>query len=365
MDSKKEFNILIVDDEVEYQQAFSYILSGHGFQTLTCSDGYTALDLLKDNDIDLVMTDLKMPKMDGMELVRRVKELYPTIEIMVVTAFGTIESAVQSIKYGATGYFVKGSDPEGLILDINRMAKIKRLEKDKRILLHQNTMSADFFLESKSPLLQEVLHTCQKAANSDINVLILGESGVGKEVFANYIHRMSDRQNEHFIPVNCQVFGDGTVESELFGHEKGAFTGATDRRIGRFEEANYGTLFLDEIGDLPKNIQGKLLRVLENRSVERVGSNKSIDLDIRLISATNKNLHDEIENGNFREDLLYRINTLTITIPPLRHRKEDLPDLITFFLNKIGQEQKKKSMQYPMKRSSFCSAMIIREMFAS
>lgn len=356
MNNRKEFNILIVDDETEYQQAFSYILSSQGFQTITCSDGYAALELLKDNDIDLVMTDLKMPKMDGMELVHRVKELYPAIEIMVVTAFGTIESAVQSIKYGATGYFVKGSDPEGLILDINRMAKIKELEKDKRILLHQNTVSTDFFLESRSPVLQEVLHTCKKAADSGINVLLLGESGVGKEVFANYIHRMSERKNQHFIPVNCQVFGDGTIESELFGHEKGAFTGATDRRIGRFEEANYGTLFLDEIGDLPKNIQGKLLRVLESRTIERVGSNKPINLDIRLICATNKDLQDEIVYGNFREDLLYRINALTITIPPLRQRKEDLPELTAFFLEKISKEQKKKITEISNETKAFLTA---------
>ncbi len=341
----KDFSILIVDDEIEYLRVFSYILTSNGFSVVTASDGQSALNQLRESEIDLVMTDLKMPGMDGLTLIQKVKESYPGIEIMVITAFGTIESAVQAMKYGATGYFVKSSDPDSLLMDINRMVKIKSLEKSNQILQKQNAEDNDLFLDSKNPEILSLLETCQKAASSGINVLLLGESGVGKEVFANYIHRMSDRKDRHFIPVNCQVFAEGMVESELFGHERGSFTGALGRRIGRFEEANFGTLFLDEIGDLPLNIQGKLLRTLETKTIERVGSNRPIDLDLRRISATNKDLSREIAAGTFREDLLYRINTLTVTIPPLRRRKEDLPGLIQYFLLRIGRDQKKKIVE--------------------
>lgn len=341
-DIKNDFTILIVDDEPEYQRAFSFILTSAGYQVLTCSNGQEALELLSRSPIDLVMTDLKMPGMDGMELVRQVKATYPSIEIMIITAFGTIESAVEAMKHGATGYFIKSNDPSTLLLDINRMAKIKTLEKDNQILRQQSHPDNAPFLASKNPEFRRLLETCKKAAISGINVLLLGESGVGKEVIAQYIHQLSDRSNKPFIPVNCQVFADGMVESELFGHEKGAFTGADQRRIGRFEAANHGTLFLDEIGDLPVSTQGKLLRTLESKTVERIGSNQPIDLDLRLISATNKDLKHEIEDGLFREDLLYRINTLTLTIPPLRSRREDIPDLIQYFLRHIELEQKKK-----------------------
>lgn len=340
--ANKDFSILVVDDEIEYQRAFSMILSRNGFKVLTCSDGHAALNILSENEVDLVMTDLKMPGMDGLTLIQEVKRKYPTIELMVITAFGSIESAVQAIKYGATGYFIKSSDPEGLIIDINRMVRIKSLEKSNQILLQQQSNEDDLFLETRTPAFRQVLDTCKKAAASNINVLLLGESGTGKEVLAKYIHRCSGRSNHHLIPVNCQVFGEGTIESELFGHEKGSFTGALGRRIGRFEEANHGTLFLDEIGDLPLSVQGKLLRTLESRTIERVGSNSPIELDLRLICATNKDLQAEITRERFREDLFYRINTLTITLPPLRERKPDLPILIPYFLRRICQEQKKR-----------------------
>lgn len=340
--ANKDFSILVVDDEIEYQRAFSMILSRNGFKVLTCSDGHAALNILSENEVDLVMTDLKMPGMDGLTLIQEAKRKYPTIELMVITAFGSIESAVQAIKYGATGYFIKSSDPEGLIIDINRMVRIKSLEKSNQILLQQQSNEDDLFLETRTPAFRQVLDTCKKAAASNINVLLLGESGTGKEVLAKYIHRCSGRSNHHLIPVNCQVFGEGTIESELFGHEKGSFTGALGRRIGRFEEANHGTLFLDEIGDLPLSVQGKLLRTLESRTIERVGSNSPIELDLRLICATNKDLQAEITRERFREDLFYRINTLTIILPPLRERKPDLPILIPYFLRRICQEQKKR-----------------------
>lgn len=342
---QKNYRILIVDDEIEYQRVFAYMLQKNGYSVLTCSGGKEALELLAKNEIDLVMTDLKMPDMDGIELIRQVKLAYEDMDIMIVTAFGSIESAVDAMKYGATGYSIKNSEPEALLLDIDRMSKIRILERENRILSQQTISGSDMFLQSENPHFKEILETCKQVAASDINILILGESGVGKEVISRYIHNLSTRKEKHFIPVNCQVFAEGMLESELFGHEKGAFTGALGKRIGRFEEANQGTLFLDEIGDIPLSLQGKLLRVLESKEIERVGSNKSIELDIRLISATNKNLDRAIAQGTFREDLLYRINTLTLTVPPLRERKEDLPMLVDYFVRRIEKEQKKKIVE--------------------
>lgn len=342
MERNKSFHILVADDEEEYQTVFSMILSEHGYDVVTCANGEDALRILCSQEINLIMTDLKMPGMSGLELIQRAKEYDRDVEIMVITAFGSIESAVQAMKFGANGYFVKSSDPpETLLADVARIAKIKRLQTSNEILRQQRP-SPQIFLNTKNKQFEEILDNCEKAASTGINILLLGESGVGKEVIANYIHSKSERSDNHLIAVNCQVFSDGTIESELFGHEKGSFTGAVGKRIGRFEEANFGTLFLDEIGDLPIPTQGKLLRTLERRAIERVGSNKSIDLNIRLISATNKDLNEEIRQGRFREDLLYRINALTITIPPLRERKEDLPGLIDFFLQGIERDQKKK-----------------------
>lgn len=340
-ESKKDFSILIVDDEVEYQNVFTLLLEAEGYRVASCSGGQEALRIVREQNISLVMTDLKMPGMDGVELVRRIKEMDELINIMIITAYGSIGSAVEAMKVGASGYFLKGSDStESLLADVNRLFTIGRLKKDNAIL-REKVQTNDVFLQSTSPRFIETLSLCEKVADGNINVLLLGESGVGKEVMAEYIHRKSQRSSSHLIPVNCQSFSSGLIESELFGHEKGAFTGALQKRIGRFEEANHGTLFMDEIGDLPLPTQSKLLRVLENKKIERIGSNKSIDLDIRLISATNKDLDEMVERGEFRQDLLYRINAMTIRIPPLRERKEDIPGLVDFFFEKIKNDQKK------------------------
>ena len=341
MIERKGYKILIVDDEVEYQKVLTLILSDLGYRIASCSNGMEALEYLDKNIVDLVLTDLKLPVMDGVELIKRIKEKNERIDIIVLTAYGSIESAVDSIKYGAKDYFVKSSDMNELVMKVDRLAKIRRLEKKSSILLDaQNQI--ELFIESKNEVYLDLLEMCKRAADSSISILLLGESGVGKEVIANYIHRLSKRRQEPFVPINCQAFPEGVIESELFGHEKGSFTGATDSRIGKFEQANLGTLFLDEIGDLPIMTQGKLLRAIESRKIERLGSNKSIDLDVRFISATNKDLSKAIIEGGFREDLLYRINTLTLEIPPLRDRREDLPALIDFFIRKTETDQKKK-----------------------
>lgn len=341
MNSRAGYKILIVDDEFEYQKVVSMILDGAGYHTDACSNGREAVDFVRDHEVHLVITDLRMPEMDGEELIRQLTGTNPDLDIIVMTAYGSIESAVDTIKYGAKDYFVKSNDLEELMIKVERLAKLKRLEEKSNILL-KNQNSENMFLQSKNEVFLKLLDLCDKTADTNINVLLLGESGVGKEVFANYIHSRGSRCKEPFVPINCQAYPEGVIESELFGHEKGAFTGAVSKRIGKFEEANFGTLFLDEICDLPLSLQGKLLRVLENKKIERIGSNKSIDLDVRLISATNKRPEDEIAGNRFREDLLYRINTLTMVIPPIRERKEDLPGLIDFFLHKIEMEQKKK-----------------------
>ncbi len=341
MIERKGYKILVVDDEIEYQKVLTLILSDVGYCIASCSNGIEALDYINHNMVDLVLTDLKMPIMDGVELIQRIKEKHECIEIIVMTAFGSIESAVDSIKFGAIDYFTKSSNMDELVMKIDRLAKIQRLERKSSYLL-KNQYSMEIFIESKNDKYLRLLEVCKRVADTGINILLLGESGVGKEVFANYIHRISSRIQEPFVAINCQVFPEGVIDSELFGHEKGSFTGANETRIGKFEQANLGTLFLDEIGDLPISTQGKLLRAIESKKIERLGSNKSIDLDVRFISATNKNLNEKILEGSFREDLLYRINTLTITIPPLRERREDLPAFINFFVKRTEMDQKKK-----------------------
>lgn len=336
-----DFKILVVDDEEEFRDVCRIIFEDIGYETHVASSGEECLLMLKEQVYDLVLSDLKMGGMDGIELIKEIKEKQYSCEVIIVTGFGTIDSAVNAMKLGAFSYFIKGSDPEVLLKEINKVVKIKNLENNNKSSIEQ-LINFDYLLDSNSNQYKNMLKIAEKAATSNSNILILGESGTGKEVVAKYIHQMSNRKNENFVAVNCQVFSEGVLESELFGHEKGAFTGAIEKRIGRFEEANNGTLFLDEIGELSLNTQVKLLRVLESRTFERIGSNKNISTDIRLISATNRKLSDEIKSGKFREDLFYRINTISIEVPPLRERKEDIPILIDFLLKQSQKETKKK-----------------------
>jgi len=336
-----DFRILVVDDEVEFRDVYRIILEDKGYETYLVSSGEECLNRLKEQSFDLVLTDLKMEGISGIELLKKIREEKHSCELILVTGFGTVESAVNAMKLGAFGYFIKGNDPEVLLKEIEKLVKIKNLEKDN-ILIRNKLINFNYLLESNNDKFKDILRVSEKAALSNSNILILGESGTGKEVIAKYIHQYSDRKNENFIAVNCQIFSDGVLESELFGHEKGAFTGAFEKRIGRFEEANNGTLFLDEIGELSHSTQVKLLRVIDNKTFERIGSNKSISTNIRLVSATNRKINEEIKNGKFREDLYYRINTITIEVPPLRERKEDIRILINFFLNQMQHEMKKR-----------------------
>ncbi len=338
---KNLFKILIVDDEPEHQEVMDMILSSKGYSTKTCASGLEALEILKKSHFDLVLTDFIMPEMSGMELLKLIKSTYPDVEVIVITGYGTIQNAVEAMKEGAFSYIIKGSDPEEMIGEVEKIFRLKTLEEENEIL-KKEAQKEHYMLESKSKLFQEVLCIARKSATANVNVLLLGESGVGKEVIARYIHQHSERSNRHFMAVNCHTLPDNLLEAELFGYEKGAFTGAIESRKGKFEAANGGTLFLDEIGDISLSTQVKLLRVLETKEIERIGSNRSIDLDFRLISATNKNLVQEIENGSFREDLFYRLSTIVIEVPPLRKRKEDLEMFIQFFIKQAEMELKKQ-----------------------
>jgi len=338
--NKEHLRILVVDDEIEYLEAMEIILEDAGYSIDRASSGEEALEKLKVGEYDLVLSDLIMGGIDGLQLLESVKDKYPETEVIITTGFGSVKNAVEAIKKGAYTYFIKGHDPDELVMEIGKFATLKSLKKENEILRDQQK-NKKFVLETKSPKFKQALEMAKRAAVSNANILILGESGVGKEVFAHYIHQCSDRSEELFIGVNCHAFSDSLLESELFGHEKGAFTGAHERRKGRFEAAENGTILLDEIGDISLSTQVKLLRVIEGKTIERIGSNTSMAVDFRLLCATNKDLQKAIEQGGFREDLFYRISTITIEIPPLRERKEDLPDLIDFFIAKSSNDLKR------------------------
>lgn len=338
---KKSFKILIVDDEKQYRDTYRLMLESKGFSVGEASSAEEAINMLESEYYPLVISDLVMPKVNGMDLLKKIKEIYHNnIEVIIVTGYGDIESAVDAMKLGAFGYFIKGHNPEELILEIDKAKRVSTLQNVKNI--NSGNYNKKVFLhQTKNDKMKQILEIINKASDTNANILILGETGVGKEVIAKEIHEISSRANLPFVPINCQYFSSNLLESELFGHEKGAFTGADTKRIGRFEEANGGTVFLDEIGEISNQTQVKFLRVLEDRKFERVGSNKKIKVDIRLISATNKDLFEEVKSNKFREDLFYRINTITIEIPPLRERKEDLENMIYFFIDYYRREFKK------------------------
>ena len=332
-------HILIIDDEKNYLLVLEALLADQGYAVTALNDPETALAFLDESEVDVIVTDMKMPKLSGKEVVTHVKRDYPHIPVLVMTAFGSIESAVDIMKLGAFDYITKPFSNDELLLSIHNAVEMARVHRRYR-LLHEN-LEERYGLHQiigKSKGIRNVLSLVDKAAPTKSNVLITGESGTGKELVARAIHFASLRKNGPFISVNCMALNPGVLESELFGHEKGSFTGAVALRRGRFELASGGTLFLDEIGELSHDMQVKLLRVLQERRFERVGGSEEIDADIRIVTATNKDLLAEVEKGNFREDLYYRLNVVHITLPPLRERREDIPMLISHFIDKIATE---------------------------
>lgn len=330
---QNKLKILIVDDEPAYCKVLAMILESKGYPVKQCIKSKEVVDLLKEEDFDVIISDLIMPEMDGVELLKAVKKVRPDITFLILTAYGTIENAVQAIKLGAFSYVIKGSDPKELLNEMQNIAKLR--ESTKAPKWNEEEKAKPFLMQTKNPEYQKVLSIASKAAKHNANILILGESGVGKEVIAQYIHTESNRAQNGFHATNCHIFSESLLESELFGHEKGSFTGAMNTRIGRFEAARNGTLFLDEIGDVPLSTQAKLLRAIETKKINRIGSNEEIEVDFRLVSATNNDLVKAIKEGNMREDLFYRLSTIIIQVPPLRRRREDIPALIQYFVDKM------------------------------
>ncbi|MGD9976026.1 MAG: sigma-54-dependent transcriptional regulator [Desulfatirhabdiaceae bacterium] len=333
--------ILIVDDEKNYPLILSAVLQEEGYETLIANSGQAALDIMNQAEVDLVITDMKMPSMDGVELLEHIKTRYSDIPVIMMTAYGTVEKAVEAMQKGAFNYIQKPFDNDRLIAFVNRAIASYRVVKENRELRSAIETRYSFGnIIGKSKGMLALYEMIQKVAYSTATVLIEGESGTGKELVARSIHFNSPRRDRAFIAVNCSALSESLLESELFGHEKGAFTGAVASKKGRFELANGGTLFLDEIGDISPALQVKLLRVLQERVFERVGGIKSIPIDIRVIAATNKILKMETEKGRFREDLYYRLNVIHLILPPLRERLEDIRLLTDHLIARFAKERR-------------------------
>ena len=333
--------ILVVDDEKNYLLVLSALLEEEGYEVLTSASSLEALEILKASDVDLVLTDMKMPGMDGIELLEQIKTRDAELPVIMMTAHGTVDKAVEAMQKGAYSYIMKPFDNERLTLFVKKAIATYKVVKENRRLRNAVESQYQFGnIIAKSKAMRDVFQLIQKVAPSNATVLVEGESGTGKELVAKSIHFNSPRRDNPFVAVNCSALAESLLESELFGHERGAFTGAVSSKKGRFELAHGGTLFLDEIGELSANLQVKLLRVLQDKSFERVGGVRSIVVDIRVIAATNKNLGLEMRAGRFREDLFYRLNVVHIAIPPLRDRREDIRLLVNHFILKYAAERR-------------------------
>ena len=330
--------ILIVEDEAKMRRLLELNLGEDGFDTRSAADAETGLELLQNNSIDLVITDLKLPGMNGQEFLQTIKRMNAALPVIVMTAFGTVETAVEAMKAGASDYVLKPFSLAEMRMVVHKELDVRRLREENRSLREELGKRYEYpNIVARSPKMQEVLATVERVAATNSTVLVGGESGVGKDLIAHLIHQRSRRASGPFIKINSTAIPENLLESELFGYEKGAFTGATTSKPGKFELADKGTLFLDEIGDVPPGTQVKLLRVLQERSFERLGGTRTLKVDVRLIAATNRDLRAALEEGTFREDLYYRLNVVPIDIPPLRDHKEDIPDLVNLFIERFAR----------------------------
>ena len=338
-------NILIVDDERNIRSGLQIAFEDEGYDTFEAADGQEAWKIINKNTIDLVITDLRMPVMSGYELLKKINAAYPTLPVIVLTGHGSIEDAVQAMRDGAVDFFTKPVDLDHLILTVSKALSNKLIKEQNEKLTKEISAlkkKQDFHqIIGKSAPLMKMMETIEQVAPTRASVLVTGESGTGKELVADAIHSLSNRSGGPFIKVHCAALSENLLESELFGHEKGAFTGAVSQKKGRFELADGGTIFLDEIGEINASTQVKILRVLQERAFERVGGSETINVDVRIIAATNRNLEEEVKAGNFREDLYYRLNVVHIEVPPLRERKEDIGLLIASFLDTFNKEDDK------------------------
>ncbi|RUM33344.1 MAG: sigma-54-dependent Fis family transcriptional regulator [Desulfobulbus sp.] len=339
-------SILIVDDEPNYQIVLSELLHDEGYEVFTADNGISGLKIARETDLDMVISDMKMPGMDGIELLARLKEFDQHLPVILITAYAEVEKAVEAMHLGAFTYLAKPFSNEQLLATVSKAVEHYGLIQEIKRLRKEATPKSGFGgMIGKNQNMLNVYQLIEKVAPTPSSVLVTGESGTGKELVARAIHNLSERKDAPFISVNCAALADSLLESELFGHEKGAFTDAVTMRKGRFELANSGTLFLDEIGEMPTALQAKLLRVLQERSFERVGGNATLDVDVRILTATNKDLKDEVDKGNFREDLYYRLNVIHIHLPPLRDRIDDIPALVNHFLKKNGERLNREKIE--------------------
>ena len=345
------YRILVVDDEESLREYLSIMLHREGYQVDAAADGAQAVTRLKEFAYDLVISDIKMPRLTGFELLKHIKERTPETVVIMITAFSTTEEAVEAMKQGAYDYIIKPFKNEEIRLIIKNALERRSLRQENQELKRELEKRYSFgSLIGKSKPMQEVYDLIQKVAGSKVNVLITGESGTGKELVAKAIHHNSERKDKPFLPINCGAIPENLLESELFGHEKGSFTGAVHQKAGLFEVANGGTVFLDEIGELPPMMQVKLLRVLQEREFRRVGGTRDIHVDVRLVAATNKDLEEEVSQGGFREDLFYRLNVIRLALPPLRDRREDIPLLVEHLFRKQSGKEKVTVTEGAMRR---------------
>ncbi|SEA81380.1 two component, sigma54 specific, transcriptional regulator, Fis family [Desulfuromusa kysingii] len=346
-----KYNILVVDDENSLREMLSILLQRQGYQIDQAADGSTALSMAQENGYDLIISDIQMPKMTGIELLRQLRSQDNHVTMIMMTAFSSTEEAVEAMKLGAYDYITKPFKNDEIRLVIKNALEREQLQQENRQLKQQLGQRFSFqSLIGHSPAMLKLISLLERIAPSQVNVLITGESGTGKELVAKALHLNSGRKGHAFVPINCGAIPENLLESELFGHEKGAFTGADKRKEGLFESADHGTLFLDEIGELPMGMQVKLLRVLQEREFRRVGGTQNIPLNIRLVAATNQDLSAMIKDGEFREDLYYRLNVVSIELPPLRTRSDDIPLLIQSFYARLtgkdGYPIEKRALEY-------------------
>ncbi len=351
---KKKVRVLVVDDEAIIRDSLRDWLNDAGYEVFAAENGPQALETIKREEPRIVIADLVMPGMDGIELMKRAKEIYPDIEVIIITAYGSIPTAITAIREGAYDYIQKPFCPERTEILIEKLVERQRLIEEN-LSLHQKLEERYRFenIIAKSSRMQQVIEAIKVVATSNATVLITGETGTGKELVARAIHSQSQRRDKPFIAVSCAALPETLLESELFGHEKGAFTGAYAQKKGKFEVANHGTLFLDEIGEMSANIQVHLLRVLEEKEFARVGGNEPIKVDVRVISATNRAMKEAVAKGQFREDLYYRLNVVNIELPPLRERREDIPLLAQHFLKKFALENNKEVADFSPEATDF------------
>ena len=336
--------VLVIDDEAAIRDSLRMILEYEDYQFVGAASGQEALDIVRRERPDIVLLDIKMPGMDGMEVLRKLRALDEGLPVVMISGHGTTATAVEAIRSGAIDFLDKPLSSERVIVTLRNVLRQSELSSENRDL--KVAMESKYELVGQSPVLRNVLEALTRAAPTNATVLLLGESGVGKELVARTIHRNSPRAGQRFVQVNCAAIPEELIESELFGHEKGSFTGATEKQVGKFEQADRGTIFLDEVGDMSQKTQAKVLRVLQEQEVERLGSARTIKVDVRVIAATNKHLEEAIARGEFREDLFFRLNVIPIVVPPLRERREDIPRLVQHFAKRTAEEHNLKPKRF-------------------